>query len=471
MNMKQIWDSGRWPTSQEMRDFYEAIAQQGHSNQHIDQKFLRTQLALDNMDPGDVVLEVGCQDGGISQHIAQRSGFLTIMDIAPTFVQKAAKFVSERAPGAAFEALAGDVMTFETDRKYDLIVATEIIEHVPDPRAMVRRLVKMLARDGKLVMTTPHGYTDTLGEHIHDFSARDMRVVIGEGCGIHGTVWNVCDCAWFMVVPKNGPAYQGRHDGPFMDIALICQDEIETLPWLFTAVETLYPNLGTVVAVDGGSTDGTLDLLEKWKSRLPIHIVQHELDDFASQRNRAIDCCTAEYIMRADADTTFGSQLRDEMVRGALTCLINDFPVYWTVRDAYHYLPDKGHGGVASVVFKNQGLRYVRPVHEYLVMVGEENPPDRLAQVRYDWENVRSKPLGLQILPIPLFHHAYRKSDEALRDSAQKYARFAEKSRAAGIPIPTGDDEWRVRAKHKVLSEFQIDEFPDEIRRWIIPNT
>jgi glycosyltransferase involved in cell wall biosynthesis len=259
---------------------------------------------------------------------------------------------------------------------------------------------------------------------------------------------------------------------PSIDVACICQDEHDVLPWMLRACETLLPNLRNVVIVDGGSVDDTRDIIDSWREKLPILLLERDLDTFCQQRNFALDHCTADYVLRIDADNTWGANLRDELVGGRFSHLINDLPVYWTVMDAYHHLPDHA-GGVASIVIKNKGLRYVRPVHEYLVTVGEENPPDRLIQEnRLDWNNVRSKPMGLQVVGnVPFFHHVYRKSDDALRDSAIKYARFAKRSSAAGIPIPEHDDEWRVRAKKEVLTTHKIEPLPSGAMEWVIQGT
>lgn len=40
-------------------------------------------------------------------------------------------------------------------RRFDVVYASEVIEHVPDPRAFVRNLERYLAHDGLLVLTTP----------------------------------------------------------------------------------------------------------------------------------------------------------------------------------------------------------------------------------------------------------------------------------------------------------------------------
>lgn len=53
-----------------------------------------------------------------------------------------------------------------------------------------------------------------------------------------------------------------------------------------------------IVLIDGGSHDGTALLAQQ----LGCRVVQHAFDDFAAQRNRAIDQCRGNWILSIDAD-------------------------------------------------------------------------------------------------------------------------------------------------------------------------
>ena len=196
--MRQIKeDEGRMPTTEEMRDFYNTIATPRESdgwfgsNQHISEGFGRVQFCLKHIEPGMSVLEAGCADGGLSQHIVKAvgiEGHVTLIDISDVFLNRAQEFLYDRSLWCAsmtdFEM--ADACTFSTRRRYDVIVAMEILEHVPDPRRLLANLYGLLRKNsGKIIISVPVNDPDTLGEHLHEFTEQDIAVIVGDATGLH----------------------------------------------------------------------------------------------------------------------------------------------------------------------------------------------------------------------------------------------------------------------------------------------
>lgn len=70
-----------------------------------------------------------------------------------------------------------------------------------------------------------------------------------------------------------------------------------------------------IVVVDGGSTDGTLDIL---RSHEKIVLIQHPWEEhFGKQRQISLDKCTGDWVVRLDADEAF-SQFFEENIRTVL---------------------------------------------------------------------------------------------------------------------------------------------------------
>jgi len=81
--------------------------------------------------------------------VAQEMGFDVFgVDIMETGVALAKKY--------GIEAVLQDFMSFETDRKWDIIVFGDVIEHVSDPRTAITKLYDLLKDDGVLWLSTPN---------------------------------------------------------------------------------------------------------------------------------------------------------------------------------------------------------------------------------------------------------------------------------------------------------------------------
>ena len=191
----QIKAEGRMPTQEEIQAFYDSIATPRESDgwfgstQHIDKSFGRVRFILEHIEPGMSVLEAGCADGGVSQHVVEAvgaDGFVCLIDISPAFVEKASGFVTDKFPYHDVLCQIADAAEYGTKRRFDVIVVMEILEHVPDPRKLVANLFGLLRKNaGKLLITVPFEVEDQLGEHIHEFSELDVMNIVGDATGLH----------------------------------------------------------------------------------------------------------------------------------------------------------------------------------------------------------------------------------------------------------------------------------------------
>lgn len=104
--------------------------------------------------PADAVniLDVGCGNAWVAGHFCPRGVAVTSLDIAlinPVKALETYPFDNHHAVVADVYALPFRAATF------DCIIASEIIEHVADPRLFMERLLEVLRPGGKLIVTTP----------------------------------------------------------------------------------------------------------------------------------------------------------------------------------------------------------------------------------------------------------------------------------------------------------------------------
>ena len=99
------------------------------------------------------VLDVGCGAAWVAAHFADRGVEVYSMDVSTVNPERAVATY----PFAGHYGVVADVfhLPFQ-ERSFDLIIASEIIEHVPDPAQFLRVLLPTLAPGGVLVVTTPH---------------------------------------------------------------------------------------------------------------------------------------------------------------------------------------------------------------------------------------------------------------------------------------------------------------------------
>lgn len=107
------------------------------------------------------ILDVGCGKAWVSAHFCPKGKTVYSMDISTVNPVKAIqKYPFENHFGVVADVFS---LPFQANA-FDCIIASEIIEHVPDPRTFIARLVEVLKPGGKLIITTP--YKEKIVHHL-----------------------------------------------------------------------------------------------------------------------------------------------------------------------------------------------------------------------------------------------------------------------------------------------------------------
>ena len=140
------------------KDYGFASAQASHMHAHFMPAILR--LAGD-LKPGVRVLDVGCGNGAACDEFIRRGCTVVGVDLSEQGIAVARKTY----PSARFELLAADadILSKLGEAPFDLVISTEVVEHLYDPRSYARGCFAAVKPGGRFICTTPyHGYFKNL---------------------------------------------------------------------------------------------------------------------------------------------------------------------------------------------------------------------------------------------------------------------------------------------------------------------
>ncbi len=93
-----------------------------------------------------------------------------------------------------------------------------------------------------------------------------------------------------------------------LSVAIVCRNNERTIGRTLASVHDLATQ---IIAIDSGSTDGTINLLEHHDAE----VIRHEWLGHIRTKQFALDHCTQEWVLCLDSDESVEPELRDEIVR------------------------------------------------------------------------------------------------------------------------------------------------------------
>ena len=142
--------------SDRFRDLYEARAEQQYAapaelpDPRLDRKFARICELVRAQLPCEAFLDAGCGDG---RYLAALDGELPHRVAGVDISERILATARARAPRADLRQANLESLPFEAGA-FDLILSSQVIEHVVDGAAAVRELARVLRPGGTLVLST-----------------------------------------------------------------------------------------------------------------------------------------------------------------------------------------------------------------------------------------------------------------------------------------------------------------------------
>jgi len=143
-----------------------------------------------HFDPADSILDVGCGSAWLAQHFDAYTG----VDASPDAVAAA------RARGVQIELVDADAPLPFDDARFDGVVLKDILEHVANPVATVREVLRVLKPGGRVFASSPDAQRWVWDDYTHrrPFTRKSFRLLFAD------QGFDVQTCAYESVHPGVG---------------------------------------------------------------------------------------------------------------------------------------------------------------------------------------------------------------------------------------------------------------------------
>ena len=317
--------------------------------------FMREKVEKGELPQDASVLDFGCAHGGYVRALSNEFPKMRFVgvDNSPSLIRCANDLLKAKMPDGqdAFRFpqncsfIVRDEDSIIADSDFDLVVAMEVLEHLPHAEEVVGKLENLCKSDGLMVFTVPFGHRerDELVSkgippvHVRSFDLHDMRDMFGKkkDYGVISfsdyaeTAFDRTMSGWFMATYRNDQKGAGEIDwerkfflqGPreTLSVCMIVNNSEAVLHRCLRSIEKLADQI--IIVDNGPSADRTVEVSREYTpdvragtnpfwcyahatTHQPDQIIpgQCEMAGFETPRNESIEGAWGDQIMWIDAD-------------------------------------------------------------------------------------------------------------------------------------------------------------------------
>ncbi|MCD9026930.1 bifunctional 2-polyprenyl-6-hydroxyphenol methylase/3-demethylubiquinol 3-O-methyltransferase UbiG [Luteimonas sp. BDR2-5] len=112
--------------------------------------YVRERARLDDAE----VLDVGCGGGLLSEAMARRGARVTAIDLSEDLIRVAKLHALESGVEVDYRVQPVEALAAERPGSFDVVTCMEMLEHVPDPAAILQACATLLKPGGQLFVST-----------------------------------------------------------------------------------------------------------------------------------------------------------------------------------------------------------------------------------------------------------------------------------------------------------------------------
>ncbi len=169
-----------------MRHYFEDLWERLPAELELPDFAARSDFLAAQLRPGMRVLDLGCGAGEFTALAAAAGTRVVGVEVAQAALARA----RAAHPALDFRAAEIDAPLPLADNSFELVWASEVIEHVADTARWLSEVRRVLVPRGRLLITTPaHGrlrlaiggierFSDPLGDHLHLYTRRSLRELL-----------------------------------------------------------------------------------------------------------------------------------------------------------------------------------------------------------------------------------------------------------------------------------------------------
>jgi len=125
------------------------------------------------------VLEFGSGYGSGAYRLSEFAREVLAIDLDRRSINESAR----RFKRDNLRFIPGDAESFVSSKKYEVIVAFQLIEHLKNPDKFIKNICLNLTNEGLLILSTPNAFTQSYNEnpyHYREYSAGELRKLLSK---------------------------------------------------------------------------------------------------------------------------------------------------------------------------------------------------------------------------------------------------------------------------------------------------
>ncbi len=157
--MKKIIFNSNWPESwqqsysHDLLDIYGELSDVGYVYQYANRRKHTIELVQKIAPPGAKILDLAAAQGNFSLSLAELGYEVTWNDLREDLVD----YVKLKYEYGTIYFKPGNIFELNLESCFDVVLITEIIEHVAHPNEFLQKVARLIKPDGYIIMSTPNG--------------------------------------------------------------------------------------------------------------------------------------------------------------------------------------------------------------------------------------------------------------------------------------------------------------------------